>query len=106
MAAKTYSEETREAFYNVRVGGPKEKRLRKVELMGEHQPKPIFYIKVMQEQGEEFLNCSLLQEEFNKYLKIFEFHNIFLFKKSFVLFQELDWSAMYIDLSLQKVNKL
>ena len=73
MAAKTYSEETREAFYNVRVGGPKEKRLRKVELMGEHQPKPIFYIKVMQEQGEDFLQCSLLQEEFNKY-KFFYHH--------------------------------
>lgn len=66
MAAKTYSEETREAFYNVRVGGPKEKRLRKVELMGEHQPKPIFYIKVLQDHNDDFLSCSLLQEEFSR----------------------------------------
>lgn len=106
MAAKTYSEETREAFYNVRVGGPKEKRLRKVELMGEHQPKPIFYIKVMQEQGEDFLDCSLLQEEFNKYgfPLSFEFYcinNIFNTCQ-----QELDWSATFIDLLLRKVNKL
>ena len=99
MAAKTYTEETREAFYNVRVGGPKEKRLRKVELMGEHQPKPIFYIKVMQEQGEEFLPCPLLQEEFNKYAS--KYHNSFIVTiLSFItfIFQELDWWETFIDL--------
>mmetsp|Transcript_30334 Transcript_30334/g.41755 ORF Transcript_30334/g.41755 Transcript_30334/m.41755 type:complete len:150 (+) Transcript_30334:54-503(+) len=66
MAAKTYTQETQEAFYNVRVGGPKEKRLRKVELMGEHQPKPIFYIKVVQDPDDQFLACSTLQAEFSR----------------------------------------
>jgi len=66
MAAKTYTQETQEAFYNVRVGGPKEKRLRKVELMGEHQPKPIFYIKVVQDPEDNFLACSTLQGEFSR----------------------------------------
>ena len=33
-------------FHRVRVGGPKEKRLRRVELMGEHTPKPLHWLKV------------------------------------------------------------
>jgi hypothetical protein len=40
MAAKSYAAETLMCFHNVRVGGPKEKRLRRVELMGEHASKP------------------------------------------------------------------
>ncbi len=39
---------TAAAFHNVRVGGPKEKRIRRVELMGEHTPKPLHYIRVSQ----------------------------------------------------------
>ena len=33
-------------FHKVRMGGPKEKRLRRVELMGEHTPKPLHWLKV------------------------------------------------------------
>jgi len=33
-------------FTRVRMGGPKEKRLRRVELMGEHTPKPLHWLKV------------------------------------------------------------
>lgn len=43
---------TLETFHNVRVGGPKEKRLRRVELMGEHTPKPLHWLKVTQLQSE------------------------------------------------------
>jgi hypothetical protein len=64
MAAKTYTQETLETFHNVRIGGPKEKRLRRVELMGEHQPKRIFYIKVTQQHGEEYLTIPQLLAEF------------------------------------------
>jgi hypothetical protein len=76
MAAKTYSEETLETFHNVRVGGPKEKRLRKVELMGEHQPKPIFYLKVAQKPGSEldYIKTDKLISEFSRYLFYFILH--------------------------------
>lgn len=65
MAAKTYSQETLETFHNVRIGGPKEKRLRKVELMGEHSPKEIFYAKVQQKEGDEHISIDSLLEEFS-----------------------------------------
>lgn len=45
-------------FFNVRRGGPKEKRIRRVELMGEHKPKPIYYVKVTQS-----LDADLLKED-------------------------------------------
>ena len=54
---------TSEVFRNVRVGGPKEKRIRRVELMGEHKPKPIYYIKVNQSANDEMLTNEELTEE-------------------------------------------
>eukprot|EP01038_Epipyxis_sp_PR26KG_P009316 gene9316-12552_t len=53
-------------FYNVRVGGPKEKRIRRVELMGEHKPKPLYYIKVAEVVNSEgeYLSDEVLREEF------------------------------------------
>jgi RNA recognition motif-containing protein len=65
MAAKTYSQETLETFHNVRIGGPKEKRLRKVELMGEHSPKSIFYVKVLQKEGDAHISTETFMDEFN-----------------------------------------
>lgn len=57
---------TAAAFYNVRTGGPKEKRLRRVELMGEHSYKPLHYIKVTQELdgGTALLTNEVLREYF------------------------------------------
>mmetsp|Transcript_21577 Transcript_21577/g.36129 ORF Transcript_21577/g.36129 Transcript_21577/m.36129 type:complete len:130 (-) Transcript_21577:108-497(-) len=51
-------------FFNVRKGGPKEKRIRRVELMGEHKPKPIYYAKVIQSLEDEFLSEDTLTEFF------------------------------------------
>lgn len=53
-------------FHNVRAGGPKEKRIRRQELMGEHTLKPLHYVKVTQEQtnGAGLLSYSDLQEYF------------------------------------------
>ena len=42
-------------FYHVRVGGPKEKRIRRVELMGEHAPAPIYFVKINQPVGPNYL---------------------------------------------------
>ena len=53
-------------FFNVRKGGPKEKRIRRVELMGEHKPKPVYYIKVSQNKGEEYLTEQNLRDEFSQ----------------------------------------
>lgn len=58
-------------FYNVRVGGPKEKRIRRVELMGEHKPRPQYYIKVSQAPSsgldEDYLSDAVLREVFGRY---------------------------------------
>lgn len=51
-------------FYNVRVGGPKEKRIRRVELMGEHKPRQQYFIKVTQNPDDKFLSDERLAEEF------------------------------------------
>jgi hypothetical protein len=51
-------------FSNVRVGGPKEKRIRRVELMGEHKPKPVFYIKASQSLDDDFLSEEVLRNFF------------------------------------------
>ena len=53
-------------FHNVRIGGPKEKRIRRVELMGEHTLKPLHYIKITQEMngGNGFLTNDDLREYF------------------------------------------
>lgn len=51
-------------FFNVRKGGPKEKRLKRIELMGEHQPKPIYYVKAVQGLDDELLSDSTLRNYF------------------------------------------
>jgi hypothetical protein len=43
---------TKATFHNVRPGGPKDKRLRRVELMGENTPKPLHWMKVEQQSFE------------------------------------------------------
>ena len=48
-------------FANVRVGGPKEKRIRRVELMGEHKPKTIYYIKVVQSLDDDLISDNTLR---------------------------------------------
>ena len=47
-------------FHNVRVGGPKEKRLRRVELMGEHTPKPLHWLKVTLPEGSASISLETL----------------------------------------------
>jgi hypothetical protein len=58
-------------FYNVREGGPKEKRLFRVALMGEYNKiKPTFWIKIEQKEGvpvEDLLDASVLLETFETY---------------------------------------
>ena len=57
-------------FYNVRKGGPKEKRIRRVELMGEHKPRPVYYVKVSQTPpnglDEDFISDDVLREVFGR----------------------------------------
>lgn len=55
------SAEAYDPFFNVRKGGPKEKRIRRVELMGEHKPKPIYYVKVIQSLDEDLLDENSLR---------------------------------------------
>jgi len=54
-------------FFNVRRGGPKEKRIRRVELMGEHKPRPVYYIKVSQPVGieDDYISDDVLREVFS-----------------------------------------
>lgn len=61
MASAT---ESYNPFSNVRVGGPKEKRIRRVELMGEHKPKPIYYVKAVQSLDDDFLSVEVLRTFF------------------------------------------
>jgi hypothetical protein len=51
-------------FHKVRVGGPKEKRLRRVELMGEHTPKPLHWLKVTQPEDTPLVPLEELQKVF------------------------------------------
>ena len=53
-------------FLNVRKGGPKEKRIRRVELMGEHSPKPIYYIKVSQSMEDDFIDDEIFYDYFSE----------------------------------------
>ena len=55
---------TAATFFNVRKGGPKEKRIRRVELMGEHTPKPLHFIKVTQEGSSSPLSANQIKEFF------------------------------------------
>jgi hypothetical protein len=53
-------------YYKVRKGGPKDKRIRRVELMGEHTPKPLHYLKVTQSIDSPPVDAFTLIEEFEK----------------------------------------
>lgn len=55
-------------YYKVRKGGPKDKRIRRVELMGEHTPKPLHYLKVTQSIDSPPVDAFILMEEFEKQL--------------------------------------
>ena len=57
-------ENTKAAFHMVRVGGPKEKRIRRVELMGEHTPKSLNWVKVTQLDTLKLLSTARLREVF------------------------------------------
>lgn len=60
--------ETHATFHNVRRGGPKEKRLRRVELMGEHTPKPLHWVKVTQDSKtfKRLLDPMVIEAEFEE----------------------------------------
>lgn len=60
----TDTQQAYDPFFNVRKGGPKEKRIRRVELMGEHKPKPIYYVKVIQSLENDLLSDSDLRSYF------------------------------------------
>jgi hypothetical protein len=60
------TEESFDPFFNVRKGGPKEKRIRRVELMGEHKPKPIYYVKVEQSLNDPILSDETLRMFFSE----------------------------------------
>ena len=56
-------ESTLATFHQVRVGGPKEKRLRRVELMGEHTLKPLHWMKVTQKSFEKIIDEEVVKKE-------------------------------------------
>ena len=58
---------TKATFNNVRIGGPKEKRIRRVELMGEHTLKPLNFVKVEQflvDPSAAYLSTESIREYF------------------------------------------
>ena len=62
--SKADVENTLMTFHCVRTGGPKEKRLRRVELMGEHTPKPLHWLKVTQTDMSTIVSIENLLETF------------------------------------------
>lgn len=58
MMSKEDVENTMMVYHHVRKGGPKDKRIRRVELMGEHTPKPLSYIKVTQSQDISLISVT------------------------------------------------
>lgn len=56
-------EGTLATFHQVRRGGPKEKRLRRVELMGEHTMKPLHWMKVAQKTHEKIISEEAIKEK-------------------------------------------
>ncbi len=63
MAHNAEDDPTQDTFYNVRKGGPKEKRIRRVELMGEHAPKPVYFVKITQPKQEaDYVSEEILHE--------------------------------------------
>jgi len=59
-------ENTKMTFHAVRVGGPKEKRLRRVELMGEHTPKPLHWLKVTLSSDQAAMDLDRLTAVFEE----------------------------------------
>jgi len=97
--------EAYDPFYNVRKGGPKEKRIRRVELMGEHKPKPIYYIKVSQplESGE--ITENLFRETFASVGFVADFYRPVSVQKEskefvFVGFHDMD----HVKIATQKCS--
>lgn len=69
-----------EVFYNVRKGGPKEKRIRKVATVGEFSPKPLYWVKIEKSNSSDGPLClSAIRREcemrsvngINPFLKIY-----------------------------------
>lgn len=58
-------------FYHVRVGGPKEKRIRRVELMGEHAPRPVYFVKISQPVGSNYLSKEEIMERISRFVYLF-----------------------------------
>ena len=54
---------TNATFHNVRPGGPKDKRLRRVELMGENTPKPLHWMKVEQHTFDKLVSNEAVMNE-------------------------------------------
>jgi hypothetical protein len=67
-------ESTIATFHQVRVGGPKEKRLRRVELMGEHTLKPLHWMKVTQKSFEKKISEEAIVEEMEKIADIGDYY--------------------------------
>lgn len=67
-------ESTLATFHKVRIGGPKEKRLRRVELMGEHTLKPLHWMKVTQKSFERIVAIETVVEEMEKLADIGDFY--------------------------------
>ena len=61
-------------FHQVRVGGPKEKRLRRVELMGEHTLKPLHWMKVTQKSFEKIIDDEVVKDEMEKLADIGDYY--------------------------------
>lgn len=51
-------------YYHVRKGGPKDKRIRRVELMGEHTPKPLHWVKVTQSPDLKLVPITSIKASF------------------------------------------
>ena len=51
-------------YYHVRKGGPKDKRIRRVELMGEHTPKPLHWVKVTQSPEMSLVPITSIKASF------------------------------------------
>lgn len=62
-------------FYNVRIGGPKESRLFRVALMGEYNSvKPIYWIRVIQNEGDELISDDAYRTLFKPYGEILKLY--------------------------------
>ena len=68
MSQNSEEDPTQDTFYHVRKGGPKEKRIRRVELMGEHAPLPIYFVKIAQpKQQFDYISEEVLRERLARF---------------------------------------